>query len=487
MKNRKAVGADGVPIEAWKAMGPRGVGILTHLFNRMLLTGKIPSQWRLSIITPVFKGKGSVQECGDYRGIKVMSHTMKLFERVIDSRIRQECTVSGCQYGFRPGHGAMDPIFALRVTMEGYRSKNTPLHLLFLDMQKAFDCVPREVIWWALRSKGVPETYVDIIRDMYRDSGSVVRTAVGDTKPFPITVGVHQGSVLSPFLFSVVLDVLSSNIRDLHEQPPWLLMYADDIALADSDSGRLVRRVTAWKESLENGGLKINAAKTEYLACNTTNAAPVRIGEDTVERTEQVRYLGSVLHESGDVDCDVESRISAAWAKWREVAGVICDPKMPVRLKGQVYKTIIRPVLLYGSEAWPVLERHKQSLRVTEMNMLRWMSGVSRKDRIKNSRIRGSLQVRDIADKLQEGRLRWYGHVLRKPADYVGNRCLAMPPPPGPGKRGRPKRRWIDVVRDDMRVNGLTAKDAKDRAKWRSLSWKADPGHRGESQGSNRD
>ncbi|KAJ8737759.1 hypothetical protein PYW08_000354 [Mythimna loreyi] len=122
---------------------------------------------------------------------------------------------------------------------------------------------------------------------------------------------------------------------------------------------------------------------------------------------------------------------------------------MPIRLKGQVYKTIIRPVLLYGSETWPVLERHKQSLRVTEMNMLRWMSGVSRKDRIKSSRIRGSLQVRDIADILQEGRLRWYGHVLRKPADYVGNRCLAMPPPPGPGKRGRPKRRWIDVVRDD--------------------------------------
>ncbi|KAJ8719891.1 hypothetical protein PYW08_012066 [Mythimna loreyi] len=179
-------------------------------------------------------------------------------------------------------------------------------------MQKAFDCVPRDVIWWALRSKGVPETYVDIIRDMYRDSASVVRTAVGDTKPFLITVGVHLGSVLSPFLFSVVLDVLSSNIRDLYEQPPWLLMYADDIALADSDSRRLVRRVTAWKESLENGGLKINAAKTEYLACNTTNAAPVRIGEDTVEGTEQVRYLGTVLHESGDVDCDVESRISAA-------------------------------------------------------------------------------------------------------------------------------------------------------------------------------
>ncbi|KAJ0177914.1 hypothetical protein K1T71_006787 [Dendrolimus kikuchii] len=73
------------------------------------------------------------------------------------------------------------------------------------------------------------------------------------------------------------------------------------------------------------------------------------------------------------------------------------------------------------------------------MDMLRWMCGVTRKDRVRNSRIRGSLHVRDIADKLQECRLRWYGHVLQRPADYVGNKCLAMPPPPGPGRRGRPK------------------------------------------------
>ncbi|KAJ0176387.1 hypothetical protein K1T71_007566 [Dendrolimus kikuchii] len=124
---------------------------------------------------------------------------------------------------------------------------------------------------------------------MYRDSDSIVRTAVGDTTPFPITVGVHQGSVLSPFLFSVILDEVSNSIRDAHEQPPWLLMYADDIALADSDRGRLVQRVNAWKRSLENGGLKLNVAKTEYLACNTTDPTSVRIGEDTVERTDQFK------------------------------------------------------------------------------------------------------------------------------------------------------------------------------------------------------
>ncbi|CAG4933975.1 unnamed protein product [Parnassius apollo] len=109
------------------------------------------------------------------------------------------------------------------------------------------------------------------------------------------------------------------------------------------------------------------------MACNSTDLTSLRIGDDTVERTDNFRYLGSVLDASGDIDRDIKARISAAWAKWREVTGVICDPKMPVKLKGQVYKTIIRPVLTYGSEAWPVLERHRQLLHVTEMNMLRWM------------------------------------------------------------------------------------------------------------------
>ncbi|PZC79938.1 hypothetical protein B5X24_HaOG215620 [Helicoverpa armigera] len=188
-------------------------------------------------------------------------------------------------------------------------------------------------------------------------------------------------------------------------------MYADDIALADADKGRLVQRVNMWKESLENGGSQLHVGKTEYVACNSTDPTSVCIDGNMVEQTDQVRYLGSVLHASGGIDCDVRARISAAWAKWREVSGVICDPKMPVKLKGQVYKSIIRPVLLYGSEAWPVLERHKQELRVTEMKMLRWMCGVTRKDRVRNSRIRGSLHVRDIADKLQECRLRWMEKV----------------------------------------------------------------------------
>ncbi|XP_063635176.1 uncharacterized protein LOC134805911 [Cydia splendana] len=132
---------------------------------------------------------------------------------------------------------------------------------------------------------------------------------------------------------------------------------------------KLEHKVNQWKGALENGGLKLNVAKTEYMACGGTDPDPIKVGDDCVVKTNKFKYLGSVLHESGEIDHDVQARISAAWAKWREVTGVLCDPRIPVKLKGLVYKSIIRPVLLYGSETWPVLGRHVQQLHVTEMKM----------------------------------------------------------------------------------------------------------------------
>ncbi|XP_061724334.1 uncharacterized protein LOC133530439 [Cydia pomonella] len=195
------------------------------------------------------------------------------------------------------------------------------------------------------------------------------------------------------------------------------MMYADDHKVLTE------HKVNQWKGALENSGLKLNVAKTEYMACGM-DPDPIKVGEEFVVKTDKFKYLGSVLHESGEIDHDVQARISDAWAKWREVAGVICDPRVPVKLKGLVYKSIIRPVLLYGNETWPVLGRHVQQLQVTEMVTLLWMCGVMRLDRIRNEHVRGSLGIRDVADKLQE------------PVNYVGNRCLNLTVQ-GPRSRGR--------------------------------------------------
>ena len=212
------------------------------------------------------------------------------------------------------------------------------------------------------------------------------------------------------------------------------------------------------------------------MICNdiTGNSSPITIDGQQVERCREYKYLGNLIHETEDINHNIQHRISSAWRNWREVTGVTCDRNMPVKMKGLVYKTIIRPVLTYGSETWNVTKRHVRAIQTTEMKMLRWMCGVTRLDKIRNTHIRGSLGVRDISEKLQESRLRWYGHVSRRPPEYIG-RAVQDLNVPGKRSRGRPKRRWREVLQQDMRENDIEPEEAQNRGEWRRKTRKADP------------
>ena len=141
MKKGKADGPDELPVEVWKCMRKMGIKVLTRLFNRLLMGEQMPEEWRRSVLIPIYKNKGDAQCCGNYRGITLMSYTMKIWKRIIDSRLRDRVEISKQQYGFIPGKRTNDTMFALRMLMEKYREDQRELHYVFVDLGKAYDRV----------------------------------------------------------------------------------------------------------------------------------------------------------------------------------------------------------------------------------------------------------------------------------------------------------------------------------------------------------
>ncbi|GKE20067.1 hypothetical protein Tco_1431579, partial [Tanacetum coccineum] len=176
------------------------------------------------------------------------------------------------------------------------------------------------------------------------------------------------------------------------------------------------------------------------------------------ERDRPQQRSGSSYRFDDDVAC----RIRAGWVKKRVASRVLCDMKVPLKLKGKFYRVAIRPALLYGSECYPFTKAQASRVEVAELRMLRWTCGKTMVDMILNRVFRAELEVETIIHKMREGRSRWFGHVKRRPQSMPIRRVEALLVD-GLRIRGRPKLRWENRVKHDMKDLLLSEDVASDR------------------------
>ncbi|KAK3530930.1 hypothetical protein QTP70_006515 [Hemibagrus guttatus] len=272
------------------------------------------------------------------------------------------------------------------------------------NLEKAYDRVPREELWYCMRKSGVAEKYVRVVQDMYERSRTVVRCAVGQTEEFKVEVGLHQGSALSPFLFAIVMDQLSEEVR---QESLWTMMFADDIVICSESREQVEENLERWRFALERRGMKVSRSKTEYMCVNEREGSgKVRLQGEEVKKVQEFKYLGSTVQSNGECGKEVKKRVQAGWNGWRKVLGVVCDQKISARIKGKVYRTVVRPAMLYGLETVSLRKRQESELEVAELKMLRFSLGVTRLDRIRNEYIRGTAHVGRLGDKVREARFK---------------------------------------------------------------------------------
>lgn len=369
LKKCKAPGIDNIHNEHILFGGEVIIRSLTTLFNSILFHERLPDTWRTSILIPIFKGKGKTKtDPNSYRPVSLLPCFCKLLEKVILSRLNTHVVTnnmtfpSAQQQGFQKGLSCITTCFTLQETIFHQIESGSNAHVAFLDQKAAFDSVWHTGLFYKLGRLGFTGQILRLIADMYTDLKCVVRVNAVTSEPLNVTRSVRQGGVLSTFLYLTYVDQLlveleaSNNgctVQSLKGGNP---SFADDISLVANSPLRLQRLVDTVYRYCRKWKIDMNVDKSNTVVFTKRRHAPpiwIMYGDKYIKQTDHVTHLG-IRH---DFNLKHTLRINERLQKARNgffaiaLQGVNPDGVNPL-VSIDLYKKVIKPIALYGSELW---------------------------------------------------------------------------------------------------------------------------------------
>ena len=459
------------------------------------------------MIITIYKNKGDKSECGNSRGISLLSVAGKIMAKILLKRLIKhisEDLMPETQCGFRQNRSTSDMIFVARQAMEKCREQQKSLHMCFVDLSKAFDTVDRPMLWQVLRRSGCPEKFVKLVRLLHDGMGARVKVGNLESEPFQVSRGVKQGCTLAPVLFnlyvSYITRLLAAQVRpecgininyrmdrslfDLQKlkartktHSTWFLelQCADDCALLSHTYDGLQDAISRVVELYTRFGLEINLRKTEVLGWTGEEAeaaaTDIVVNGTSLQVASSFKYLGAYISNDCKLDSEINNRIcQASRALGRMQTRVFKNHNLSLHTKINVYTAVCLSTLLYGSEAWTIYARHMKLLEAWHIRSLRRIPGITWEDRITHQETYRRTSCTSLESLLGRRQLRWLGHVIRMEDDRLPKQILYGELSSGVRKAGGQKKRHKDYVKSVLKKfeiePNMLESFAKDRGGW---------------------
>jgi hypothetical protein len=363
-KNNKAAGEDGVPYEYYKKAPDQLLDKIIDIFNKIFISAEIPDSFKFSVIFPLYK-KGDVDLASNYRGISFINAICKLFTGLLLNRLQhwvdENKILKECQAGFRKGYSTVDNLFTLvslaKLKMSNKRGK---LYCFFVDFSAAFDTIDRRSLFYKLSGMGLSSRFLDVLKSLYDGTRAGVWLDGGMSESFATSMGVRQGCLLSPLLFSLFLNDLENclgggvRVGDLRVR---LLMYADDIALLAESPQELQSMINCLENYCSMWNLKVNLGKSKIIIFRN-GGRPARkekwkFNNTEIEVVKKYKYLGVTLTPTLNFVPHLEDKLKCAKAGlssgWKHVVG---DKKVLMSSKWVLFNTVARSIIGYAAQVW---------------------------------------------------------------------------------------------------------------------------------------
>ena len=403
-----APGADGIPAGLLKAALTREDGssataedsapetplgdVILRIANAIFDAG-VPASLACATVVNVPKHGSDPTDKDGYRGVSLISATLKLVDRVMGERVYdgmvERRRIRREQAGFRKVEEAMAQVCALVETLGRRARVGKPTYLAFIDFRKAFDSVSHGALMHRLHSEGVRGKTLRFFESQYASPTLRVRVGGALSAAIALEVGVRQGAPSSPVLFDIFIDSILDEMAGVlvpglpaDEQYRIMagLLFADDVVLTQESPEDMVAALAKLSAWADKWGMRVNNRKCGVMVVGDAAAqaaAKLRVWTlqgDSVPVVDFYKYLGVVIDFELNFKKNAETRVANGRKALFAVRWLLVDPDIPLVVKAMLYKTLVHPVLCFGGELLGLSRATRVgSLQSLQNKAVRWM------------------------------------------------------------------------------------------------------------------